>query len=323
LSPVFEEQKMNETVNVNKEYKDSVFSLLFSNPDVLRELYSAIEGIELPPDISIDINTLSDVLIREQINDISFIIGDRLVVLIEHQSTINNNMPLRLLMYLARVYEKIIDHRKIYRTKLEKIPRPEFIVLYNGTAPYPDHKELRLSDAFKDAEDLKLNTGLPLELVVQVYNINRGHNEEILKKCETLDNYSFFVDKIREYQKMNFELAKAVSTAIKYCIENDKLKDFLVTYSSEVHNMLITAKYDPKEEMEALREEAWEYGLEEGIEQGLEKGLEQGLEQGREQGREEGIMATARNALAKGFPVEIVQEITGLDMETVKALRLR
>ena len=40
---------MNETVNVNKEYKDSVFSLLFSDPDVLRELYSAIEGIDLPP----------------------------------------------------------------------------------------------------------------------------------------------------------------------------------------------------------------------------------------------------------------------------------
>jgi hypothetical protein len=55
---------MNETVNVNKEYKDSVFSLLFSNPDALRELYSAIAGVELPPDISIDINTLSDVLIK-------------------------------------------------------------------------------------------------------------------------------------------------------------------------------------------------------------------------------------------------------------------
>jgi hypothetical protein len=217
---------MNETVNVNKEYKDSVFSLLFSDPDVLRELYSAIAGVELPPDIPIDINTLSDVLIREQINDISFTIGDRLVVLIEHQSTINDNMPLRLLMYIARVYEKIIDHRKIYWTKLEKIPRPEFIVLYNGTDPYPDHKELRLSDAFKDAEDLKLNAELPLELVVQVYNINQGHNAGILKKCEKLDNYSFLIDKIRENQKEGFSLEEALRNAIEYCIEHDKLKDF-------------------------------------------------------------------------------------------------
>jgi predicted transposase/invertase (TIGR01784 family) len=293
---------MNKTVNVNKEHKDSVFTLLFSNPDVLRELYSAIEDVNLPPDISIDINTLSNVLIRTQINDISFVIGDRLVVLIEHQSTINNNMPLRLLMYISSIYEKIIDHKKIYWTKLMKIPCPEFIVLYNGTAPYPDHKEMRLSEAFKNAEGLKIkeeNTGLPLELVVQIYNINQGHNTGILKKCEVLDNYSFFIDKIRQYQKEGFLLEKALLTAVKYCIENDKLKDFLETHSSEVHNMLLE-EYDPKEEMEALREEAWEYGLEEG--------------------REEGIMTVARNALAQGIPTETIQKITGLDMEVIKEI---
>jgi hypothetical protein len=290
---------MNESVNVNKEYKDSLFSRLFSNPDVLRELYSAIAGVELPPDISININTLSDVLIREQINDISFTVGDRLVVLIEHQSTINNNMPLRLLMYISSVFEKIINRRKTYWTKLEKIPRPEFIVLYNGTASYPDHKELRLSSAFMDAEGLKLNAELPLELVVQVYNINWGHNTGILKKCEVLDNYSFLIGKIREYQKEGLSLEKALRSAVKYCIEHNKLKDFLEKHSSEVHNMLLT-EYDPKEEMEALREEAWEYGLEEGL--------------------EKGIMTVARNALAKGSTPEFVHEITGLNMEVIEAM---
>jgi hypothetical protein len=53
-------------MNLNKEYKNSLFSFLFSNPDILRELYSAIEGVDLPPDIQIDINTLSDVLVRKQ-----------------------------------------------------------------------------------------------------------------------------------------------------------------------------------------------------------------------------------------------------------------
>jgi hypothetical protein len=93
---------------------------------------SAIEGIDLPPDIPININTLSNVLVRGQINDISFTIDNRLVVLIEHQSTINSNMPLRLLMYVARIYEKITDRRKTYQKKLEKIPCPEFIVLYSA-----------------------------------------------------------------------------------------------------------------------------------------------------------------------------------------------
>jgi predicted transposase/invertase (TIGR01784 family) len=289
---------MKETVNVNKEYKDSMFSRLFSNPDILRDLYSAIEGVDLPPDISIDINTLSDVLIRGQINDISFTIGDRLVVLIEHQSTINDNMPLRLLMYIARVYEKIIDRRKIYWTKLEKIPRPEFIVLYNGIAPYPDHQELRLSSAFKDAEDLKLNAELPLEMVVQVYNINHGHNTGILRKCEILDNYSFLIDKIREYQKEGFLLEEAVPSAVKYCIENDKLKDFLEKHSSEVHNMLMT-----------------EWNLDDA----LDVRYEDGVEDGREDEREE----IARNALAEGLPIDVVQKITGLDMETIKNIQTK
>jgi hypothetical protein len=61
-----------------------------------------------------------------------------------------------------------------------KIHEPEFIVLYNGTDPYPDYSELRLSDSFMDIEGLKpeKNRKIPLELVVQVYNINHGHNME-------------------------------------------------------------------------------------------------------------------------------------------------
>jgi len=94
-------------MDVNIKYKASVFSSLFSTPDALRELYSAIEGVDLPPDTPIDINTLSDVLFMDQVNDVSFTIASRLLVIFEHQSTINQNMPLRLLMYIARVYEKI------------------------------------------------------------------------------------------------------------------------------------------------------------------------------------------------------------------------
>jgi len=67
--------------NVNKKHKSSVFSALFSNPHALRELYSAIEGVDISSDAVIEINTLSDVLYMEQLNDISFTIDDRIVVL--------------------------------------------------------------------------------------------------------------------------------------------------------------------------------------------------------------------------------------------------
>jgi len=247
--------------NVNREHKASMFSSLFGNPDVLRELYSAIEGIPIPPDIPIEINTLSDVLYKDKINDLSFLIDNRLVVLIEHQSTINNNIPLRLLIYIAYIYKMIVKKENLFQTKLEKIPFPEFIVLYNGKAKYPDQKEMRLSDAFKDIKDLKMIDAIPLELKVQVYNINHGHNSKILEKCKTLDNYSFFIDKIREYQKDGIKLEKAINNAIEYCIENNILKKYLKKHGSEVFNMIF-AEWNWDTALKVAREEGREEGSE-------------------------------------------------------------
>jgi len=283
--------------NANEKHKDTVFTFLFSNPVLLRELYSAIEGVTLPSDTPVDINTLTDVLFREQINDISFLIGNRLIVLIEHQSTINENMPLRCLMYVGRLYEKITEEDDRYKQRLEKIPKPEFIVLYNGEDEYPDYKELRLSDAFIRS---KIKINLPLELVVQVYNINKGRNQKILNRSRTLNNYSLFIGKMREYYKeykkkynnKKERLAKAAKSAINYCRKNNILRDFLKAHGSEVLNMLY-AEYDPEVEMRVVREEA--------------------LEEAREE--------FARNALAKGIPVETIQEITRLSFETIEGLQ--
>jgi hypothetical protein len=111
----------------NKQYKDSVFSLLFSDPDTLRELYGALEGVNLPPDIPVTINTLEGVLYKTLLNDVSFEIDNRLVLLLEHQSTINPNMAIRLLMYIARIYEKLTTGKNLYGKRKLIIPRPEFI----------------------------------------------------------------------------------------------------------------------------------------------------------------------------------------------------
>ena len=145
-------------MGVNSGYKNSVFSLLFGDPAALRELYGALEGVTLDPAIPVTINTLSGALYMERYNDISFTIGDKLVILIEHQSTINHNMPLRLLLYIARVYEQIIEKEKkgaLYRERQIRIPVPEFIVLYNGTKPCADQQRLRLSDAFEAAGEIR------------------------------------------------------------------------------------------------------------------------------------------------------------------------
>jgi hypothetical protein len=295
-------------MGVNNQHKDSVFSLLFNDAEALRELYGALGGVPLDPQAHIEITTLSDVLYMEQLNDISFTVDNRLVVLIEHQSTINPNMPLRLLMYIARVYEKLVEARNIYSGKRLVIPRPEFFVLYNGKRPYPDEDILRLSESFeKDAEGGTPGTALELDLMVRVYNINDGHNEALVRRCKKLEGYSIFIARIREYERQTAGKEAAMKLAISWCIEHNILKGFLEQNGSEVINMLL-AEWNIKDALAVQREE----GMEEGMERGMEAGMEKGLEEGK--------LETARNALAKGWSPEEVAEITELDIETVKAL---
>jgi predicted transposase/invertase (TIGR01784 family) len=295
---------------VNKKFKNSVFSFIFSNPDVLRELYCALEGITLKPDVPVVINTLEDVLFMDMINDISFEIGGKLVVLIEHQSTINPNMALRLLMYAGRVYEKITDEEKIYSSTKISIPRPEFFVLYNGVKPFPDEKTIKLSELFESTESLGISRDeFPaLELEVRVLNINKGKNEEIAKKCKTLYQYSAFIAKVREYQEGGLPLREAVEKTVQYCKKHDILKELIEKHAKEIMNML-TTEWNWDTAKRVWQDEA----REEGLSQGREEGIGVGLSQGREE--------IARNALEEGASVDFVQKITGLSLDEIRLLK--
>ena len=291
-------------MDVNVRHKDSVFSFLFGSETALRELYYAIIGRQLPPDTPIRINTLANVLYMGQLNDLSFTVDGRLVVLIEHQSTINHNMPLRLFLYAARVYESIIDRKKLYSKNPLKIPVPEFIVLYNGEEPYPDYTELELSDLYADASNIRpdgVNQGNPvkpsLELRVRVYNINNGRNPGLLEKSETLNGYSIFVGKVRQNGKI-MPREEAMNAAVEYCVKNNILKSFFEKHSSEVFNMLLT-EWDNEEAVAVSREE------------------------GRAEGKAEGKAETAMEMLKDGFSVDKIARYVKMPAEWVEGLFLQ
>jgi len=288
-------------MNANRTYKNSVFTSLFNDSNLLRELYGAIGGIPLPDDVPIFINTLEYALVKDIYNDISFIVGSKLVVLIEHQSTINPNMALRIFMYIAESYKQMVKSKNIYSEKKISIPYPEFYVLYDGVNPYPDKEILRLSDLFENPKDL----GLPekshplLELEVQVLNINEGRNSEIVNRCRKLAEYSLFIAKVREFKDKYDDLLRAIKDALKYCVENDILKEYLEKHETEVINMLYT-EWDWDTALEVAREEAFEDGEDKGIEKASIK--------------------IARNLLAEGSTPEFVQKITGLSLEEIAKL---
>ncbi|MDE5950479.1 MAG: Rpn family recombination-promoting nuclease/putative transposase, partial [Acetatifactor sp.] len=133
----------------NREVKDSAFTTFFGEPENASELYAALGDTEVSPE-DITYVTLEGVLFIARKNDLAFTVKNRVLVISEHQSTINENMPLRDLLYLGRTLEKLLDEKNLYRRKMVSIPTPEFYVFYNGDDPFPTEKILRLSDAYLD-----------------------------------------------------------------------------------------------------------------------------------------------------------------------------
>ena len=125
-----------------------------------------------------------------------------------------------------------------YSRKLVKLPRPHFVVFYNGTQPAPDHELLKLSNAFESSGDAQTGEGKRLELLVDVYNINSGHNGAIQEACQTPKGYAEFVSRVRGNQQM-MPFEEAVNKAVDDCIRDGILADFLRDSKSEVVDVSI------------------------------------------------------------------------------------
>ena len=113
---------------VNAKHKDTVFRMLYSNKETLLELYNALNGTDYRTVENLEITTLENAVYLSMKNDVSFLL-DAKMMLYEHQSTWNPNMPLRDLFYIARLMEKYVIKDSLYSSTLTKIPAPHFITL--------------------------------------------------------------------------------------------------------------------------------------------------------------------------------------------------
>lgn len=246
---------MNET-NVQRNYKDTVFRMLFKERENLLSLYNALNGTAYTDVDSLEITTLENAVYMNYKNGISFVFDFELL-LYEHQSTINPNMPLRDLLYVTRVLQGIIRGENLYSKMIVNIPTPKFVVFYNGTDFQPEQQVLRLSDAFEKKQEQ-----LALELIVVVYNISLGHNQKLLDACRLLKEYAQYVEQVRIFAK-RMSFPEAVEKAVDYCIGNGILSDFLSKNRAEAIAMSIF-EYDEEKHMKSEREEWREIGREEG-----------------------------------------------------------
>lgn len=283
---------------VNRNYKDTVFRMLFSDRKNLLSLYNAVNQKHYTNPEDLEIVTLENAIYMGMKNDLAFIIDTNLY-LYEHQSTYNPNMPLRDLFYISNEYQKLLDKKSLYSSSLQKIPAPNFIELYNGTDTLSDFSEHRLSSAFENL------SGEPkLELIVTVLNINEGHNALLMEHCQTLKEYSQYVAKVRKYAA-GMPLDQAVKYAVDECIKENILADFLRKNRAEVISMSIF-EYDKEEEEKKLRKAEYEAGVEAGEKSGIQKG----------------VLNTARHLLELNkLSLEEISSVSGLSIDELKKLQ--
>ena len=249
---------MQESVTINRTYKDRLFKIIFEGKKELLSLYNALTGKNYQNPDELEINTIDDVIYMHLKNDMSFILDDW-QNLFEQQSTFNPNQPLRGFFYFADLYKVKYFGKKIYSTRLLKIPTPQYIVFYNGTTSMPDRKELRLSDAFQQP-----TTQPDIEVVAHMLNINYGHNKELMERCQKLKEYAQFIDIIRHYLKENehWSNEQAISKAIDDCIQNNILRDILQKERLRVMASILS-EFDEVGYKEMIRQEAYEDAYEE------------------------------------------------------------
>lgn len=282
---------------IKRSYKDGVFRQLFNDKEKLIELYNALSGRSYSKDTEIEIVTLEDALFGDIKNDLSFIMDNRFIVMIEHQATVNPNMPLRMLSYAAREYERRGLTKKVYSRRRIEIPTPELYMLYNGAEDKPIMQELKLSDAY-----IAKCGKISLEARVMVINVNYDKGADILKRCKTLNEYSMFIHMIREKQQEK-GLQKAVEESVRECMRKGILTEFLERNGGDIVSLVRIEL--TREECEAIREE---------------DGYVRGLEDGLNEGRIEEQLKIARNMKALGAETAFISKASGLTKEEVDVL---
>ena len=219
----------NEKTVVKRNIKDCVFTDLFGNKKYLRELYLVLhpEDTDVTEDDLTDI-TIENVLVNDLYNDLGFRVGDKLIILVEAQSTWTPNILVRSLLYIATTYQQYIDERNldVYASKKVDIPKPELYVIYTGNRK-DRPKELQLSkEFFPDATDIALEVKVKM-----IY----GDNED-----DILGQYVLFTKVYDKQRKLYGRTQKTIEETIRICKERNVLKEYLESREGEVVTMMMT-----------------------------------------------------------------------------------
>ena len=226
---------------MKRTIKDSVFTDLFQNKKYLLQLYKSLHPEDDVTEDDLNDITIKNVLTDNIYNDLGFTVGDKLMILVEAQSSVwTVNIIVRALMYLAQTWHDYFERTKqnLYKSKKVQMPMPEIYVIFTGerkTRP----SEISLSQEFFDGKECGID--------VRVKMIYDG------KEGDIINQYVLFTKICNEQMKEHGRTRKAVMEAIRICKDRDVLREYLSNRESEVVSIMMVL-YDEEEIMRSYVE---------------------------------------------------------------------
>lgn len=272
---------------MKRTIKDSVFADLFQDKKYLLQLYKALH----PEDTDVTEDDLNDITIKNVLtdniyNDLGFTVGDKLMILVEAQSSVwTVNIIVRALMYLVQTWHDYFERTKqnLYKSKKVQMPMPEIYVIFTGerkTRP----SEISLSQEFFDGRDCGID--------VRVKMIYDG------KEGDIINQYVLFTKICNEQMKEHGRTRKAVMEAIRICKDRDVLREYLSNRESEVVSIMMVL-YDEEEIMRSYVEsERYEAKRDEKIETAKRM-------------LNDGALSIDKVAEFSNLPIEVIEKLAG------------
>ncbi|EOS20326.1 hypothetical protein C806_05121 [Lachnospiraceae bacterium 3-1] len=211
-----------------RKIRDSVFTNLFQDKKYLLQLYQALH----PEDKDTTEEEIADVTIRHVLtegdfNDLGFSVGNRLMVLVESQSTFTYNIIIRALMYLVQTYHEYFKrtNQNLYGSRRVAVPKPEMYMVFTGERKnIPDIISLR--EAFFGGEKIALD--------VEVKVLYQENEKDIIGQ------YIIFCKVYSEQRKIHGNTELAVTETIRICKDRNVLREYLISKEQEVVDIMMT-----------------------------------------------------------------------------------
>lgn len=254
---------LNEESVAKYTVKDSVFTSLFKDKKYLIQLYHALhpEDQETVEDELTDI-TIRNVLTNGIHNDLGFRVGEKLMILVEAQSSWTKNIIIRALLYLVQTYHDYFEQQgvNLYGSKKVKMPEPELYVIFTG-----DRKDrpqtLSLSEEYFNGKECSIE--------VKVKVIYDGKDNDIISQ------YVTFTKVYNEQVKLHGRTRIAITETIRICKNRDVLREYLTSREKEVITIMMTL-FDEERIIHAYVAEERREAVEESVKYTVEKMLKAG-----------------------------------------------